>query len=86
MSSDDTLLYVSIAGGSILVILLIVVFIRVVTKRKPKTNDVPQVTQPIILPDEPSEVSGGEDFDDFFSDLDQEPSSTDEFDDLFDDL
>lgn len=86
LSSDDTLLYVSIAGGSILVILLIVVFIRVVTKRKPKTNDVPQVTQPIILPDEPSEVSGGEDFDDFFSDLDQEPSSADEFDDLFDDL
>jgi hypothetical protein len=86
LSSDDTLLYVSIGGGTILVILLIVVFIRVVTKSKPKTNNVPQVTQPIILPDEPSEVSGDEDFDDFFSDLDQEPSSGDEFDDLFNDL
>ena len=40
----------------------------------------------IILPDEPSEVSGTGDFDDFFSDLDPEPSNADEFDDLFDDL
>ena len=86
LSSDDTLMYLSIGGGSILVILFLVVFIRVITKRKPKSKDVPQVAQPIILPDEPTEVSSDTEFDDFFSDLDQEPPAADEFDDLFDDL
>ncbi len=86
LSSDDTLLYASIAGGSILVILLIIVFIRVVTKRNPKDGNLPEVAQPIILPDEPNEVSGDDEFDDFFSDLDPKSSEADEFDDLFDDL
>lgn len=86
LSSDDTLMYVSIAGGSILLILFLVVLVRVVTKKKPKAKDVPQVTQPIILPEEVSGVSGDEELDDFFSDLDQEPANADEFDDLFDEL
>lgn len=86
LSSDDTLMYISIGGGSILVILFLVVLVRVVTKRKPKAEKVPKVVQPIILPEEPEEVSGGEEFEDFFSDLDQETGNADEFDDLFDEL
>lgn len=82
--SDGPLLYVSIAGGAILVILLLVVLVRVISKKKPKDQSQSIVNQPIILPDEP--VKEADDIDDFFSDLDDENTEGDEFDDLFDEL
>ena len=86
LSSDDTLLYLSIGGGAILVILFLVVLVRVVSKKKPKDRQKAKVTQPIILPEEPIEESQDDELDDFFSDLDEETAEVDEFDDLFDEL
>lgn len=86
LSSDDTLLYASIAGGSILVILFLVVLVRVVSKKKPKKQSKPKLHQPIILPDEPVQTAEDEEFDDFFSDLDDETAEADEFDDLLDEF
>ena len=86
LSSDDTLLYASIAGGSILVILFLVVLVRVVSKKKPKKQSKPKLHQPIILPDEPVQPAEDEEFDDFFSDLDDETAEADEFDDLLDEF
>ncbi|HJL97430.1 MAG TPA: choice-of-anchor T family protein [Candidatus Poseidoniaceae archaeon] len=85
LSSDDTLMYLSIAGGAILVILFLVVLVRVVSKKKPKGAVQAKVTHPIILPEEPDQEST-DDIDDLFSDLDEETTEADEFDDLFDDL
>jgi len=85
LSSDDTLMYLSIAGGAILVILFLVVLVRVVSKKKPKGAVQAKVTHPIILPEEPDQESN-DDIDDLFSDLDEETTEADEFDDLFDDL
>jgi hypothetical protein len=84
LGSDGPLLYVSIAGGAILVILFLVVLVRIISKKKPKDQLQLKVHQPIILPDEP--VEEVDDIDDFFSDLDDENSEGDEFDDLFDEL
>ena len=86
LNSDSTLMYAAIGGGSILLVLFLVVLLRVVTKRKPKAAKQLQVQQPLILPDEPADMDNLDDLDDLFSDLDDEPSSDDEFDDLFDDL
>ena len=87
LSSDGSLVYISIGGGVILLLLFLVVLIRVVTKKKPKQDQLPIVHQPLILPDEPElEDEFSSDFDDMFSDLDEEPQESDEFDDLFDDL
>ena len=87
MSSDDSLLYISIGGGVILSVLFLVVLIRVLTKKKPKQNQSADIQQPIILPDEPEfEDDFGSDLDEMFSDLDDGPQESDEFDDLFDDL
>jgi hypothetical protein len=87
LSSDGSLVYISIGGGVILLLLFLVVLIRVVTKKKPKQDQLPIVQQPLILPDEPElEDEFSSDFDDMFSDLDEEPQESDEFDDLFDDL
>ena len=85
LSSDDTLMYLSIAGGAILVILFLVVLVRVVSKKKPKGAVQAKVTHPIILPEEPDQESN-DDIDDLFSDLDEETTGADEFDDLFADL
>ena len=87
LSSDDSLLYISIGGGVILSVLFLVVLIRVLTKKKPKQNQLADIQQPIILPDEPEfEDDFGSDLDEMFSDLDDGPQESDEFDDLFDDL
>lgn len=86
LNSDSTLLYASIGGGAILLVLFLVVLVRVVTKKKPKKNNMPQIQQPIILPEEPVQQPSADDFDDLFDDLDESASSNDEFDDLFDDL
>ena len=86
LNSDSTLLYASIGGGTILLVLFLVVLIRVVTKKKPNKGKLPQVQQPIILPDEPVQQASTDDFDDLFDDLDESTTSNDEFDDLFDDL
>jgi hypothetical protein len=86
LSSDDTLLYASIGGGVLLTILFLVVLVRVVSKKKPKKQSQPKLHQPIILPDEPVELSGDEEFDDLFSDLDDETVKVDEFDDLLDEF
>ena len=87
MSSDDSLLYISIGGGVILSVLFLVVLIRVLTKKKPKQNQSADIQQPIILPDEPEfEDDFGSDLDEMFSDLGDGPQESDEFDDLFDDL
>ena len=85
LNSDDNLMYASIAGGSILVLLFLVVLVRVVSNKKPKDQSQVKVNQPIILPDEPVKDYVDDDLDDFFSDLD-DVSEPDEFDDLFDDL
>ena len=84
LGSGDTLLYVSIGGGAILVILFLVILVRVISKKKPKDQLQLKVHQPIILPDEP--VEEADDVDDFFSDLDDEIVEGDDFDDLFDEL
>ncbi|MDG1555326.1 MAG: hypothetical protein P8R00_03670, partial [Candidatus Poseidoniaceae archaeon] len=86
LNSDSTLLYASVGGGAILLVLFLVVLIRVVTKKKPSKGKLPQIQQPIILPDEPVQQPSTGDFDDLFDDLDESTSSNDEFDDLFDDL
>lgn len=86
LGAEGPLMYASIAGGGILVVLFLVVLVRVVSKKKPKAELQPKVQQPIILPEEPVLDFGDEDVDDFFSDFDEETSEDDEFDDLFDEL
>ena len=86
LSSDDTILYISIAGGGILIILFLVVLVRVASKKKPTEQLQSKVQQPIILPEEPEQEFQTDDFDDFFSELDEEKAEVDEFDDLFDEI
>ena len=80
VGQDDMILYGAIAGGVILLLLLLGVVRRSVNKKKVKQVD---EATPIELDDEEQEV---DEFDDLFDDLDDVVIESDEFDDLLDDF
>ena len=79
VGEDDLMLYGAIAGGVILLFLLLGIVSRSIRKRSNKKT----AEQPAIeLDDEPEK----DEFDDLFSDLDDIDIDTDEFDDLLDEF
>ena len=79
VGEDDLMLYGAIAGGVILLFLLLGIVSRSIRKRSNKKT----AEQPAIeLDDEPEK----DEFDDLFSDLDDIEIDTDEFDDLLDEF
>ena len=79
VGEDDLMLYGAIAGGVILLFLLLGIVSRSIRKRGNKKT----AKEPAIeLDDEPEQ----DEFDDLFSDLDDIDIGTDEFDDLLDEF
>ena len=79
VGEDDLMLYGAIAGGVILLFLLLGIVSRSIRKRaNKKTTEQPAIE----LDDEPEQ----DEFDDLFSDLDDIDIDTDEFDDLLEEF
>jgi hypothetical protein len=81
VGQDDMILYGAIAGGVILLLLLLGVVRRSVKNKKVKQID---LATPIELDDD--EEQEVDEFDDLFDDLDDVVIESDEFDDLLDDF
>ena len=82
VGEDDLMLYGAIAGGIILLFLLLGIVSRSIKKKKAKKN----VDQPAIELDDSEQVVEKDEFDDLFDDLDDFEIESDEFDDLLDEF
>ncbi len=82
VGEDDLILYGAIAGGVILLIILLGVVSRSIRKSSAKKSG----EQPAIEIDEPETVAEPDEFDDLFDDLDDFEIESDEFDDLLDEF
>ena len=83
VGEDDLILYGAIAGGGILLFLLLGVVSRSIKKKNAKKNAEQQAA---IELDEPETPNQNDEFDDLFDDLDDIDMETDEFDDLLDEF
>jgi len=83
VGEDDLILYGAIAGGVILLFLLLGVVSRSIKKKNAKQSGEQDAA---IELDEPEELPLKDEFDDLFSDLDDIDTETDEFDDLLDEF
>lgn len=83
VGEDDLILYGAIAGGVILLFLLLGVVSRSVKKKNAKKNAEQQAA---IELDEPETPNQNDEFDDLFNDLNDIDMETDEFDDLLDEF
>ena len=83
VGEDDLILYGAIAGGVILLFLLLGVVSRSIKKKNAKQN---LEQEAAIELDEPEAPVPRDEFDDLFSDLDDIDLETDEFDDLLDEF
>ncbi len=83
VGEDDLILYGAIAGGVILLFLLLGVVSRSIKKKNAKKNAEQQAA---IELDEPETPNQNDEFDDLFDDLDDIDMETDEFDDLLDEF
>jgi len=82
VGQDDMILYGAIAGGVILLLLLLGVVRRSVNKKKAKIDE----ATPIELDADDDDDQEVDEFDDLFDDLDDVVIESDEFDDLLDDF
>ena len=82
VGEDDLMLYGAIAGGIILLFLLLGIVSRSIKKKKAKKN----ADQPAIELDDSEQVVEKDEFDDLFDDLDDFEIESDEFDDLLDEF
>ena len=83
VGEDDLILYGAIAGGVILLFILLGVVSRSIKKKNVEQNV--EQEAPIELDDSEAPVQADE-FDDLFDDLDDIDIETDEFDDLLDEF
>ena len=83
VGEDDLILYGAIAGGVILLFLLLGVVSRSIKKKNAKQSGEQDAAIEI---DESEELPPKDEFDDLFSDLDDLDTETDEFDDLLDEF